>query len=214
MKHGIFLLLLFSGIQGFSQSRATGPAVTRENLLQEMTAVFEKTLMANFPDDDLYLLRFINCVWSAEQVMDSRRITCPLQRVDTARVESINRILFEPGVYGYFYYDHTRHTPEERGTFRCNPHPLCSEGRTDAIPNYIRDKSIGLSSSQIKDLYDIYETGGGFRLATCFNYIRSMPEVLQKKEVREYLAVMLWGYVCYYAGYDLIERARITTASR
>ncbi len=202
-----FLLFSPSYLSSIAQVNPSKAIVTQENLLREIRMVFEQSLAQKFPGSQNYILSFINHIWDRK----TATITpCSLERVDTARVAQINKVLFLPEVYRYYYFDHTLYTPDHRGPFRCNPDPLCSEGRTEYVPNFVLDRSTVTSSVYARDLYTIYKATGGFYPSMCFEYLRTAPEeALAQEEVREYFAVMLWGYICYYSGYDIIERAKM-----
>ena len=190
----------------------------RRQVLNKMGEFFDETIRKNFPAkiDTMSYYYFHNCFWQTGAegfhiVLD----------IDRAKLKEINQILFKDHNYYFFYakYIYMGQIPDEF------PFPSFVDsvptdrryGRTN-IKKYIITPVLNQNgyikvmpddNLLIKQVKEDIALAGVAPTPTSWAIVQDMWSEVSNPQVKEYLAVMYWKYICILAGIDLEERKPI-----
>ena len=162
----------------------------RSQVLSKMGAFFDETIRKNFPaeTDILSHQKFINCFWQTRA--DGFQIVL---NIDRAKLNEINQMLFEDHNY-YFFYAH-EFGDVQRKKYIITPE-LNRNGYIKVVPE---------DNPLVKHVKESFALAGALS-PTSYAIVEEMPNELSQTQVKEYLAIIYWKYLCILGGIDLVER--------
>ena len=190
----------------------------RRLVLSKMGKFFDETIRKNFPaeKDTLSYINFTVCLW--QTVADGFPLVL---NIDKTKLKEINQILFKDHNYYFFYTRVIDMWPTDpRGyVYPVDSIPTSREFGSNMgkvkrkkykiQPNVNRNGYIKVRDEDnpvIKYVKEDFVSAGDFSMSSYY-YEGIFHELSQ--QVKEYLAVIYWKYLCILAGVDLEERKPI-----